>query len=261
VTRPPDSINFDNAAEYYDSTRSLPPEVAERLTQMLLPELEGRGPCLEIGVGTGRVALPLAQRGVDIRGIDISTAMLARLREKAAALGVAVPAEIGDASRLDFADNTFGSAIACHVFHLLRDWASAVRELVRVVRPGGVVLVEADSYGGLRSRFRDRVSEIVGDDLVSPDRIDTDQVELLLLELGATVRRLPPIRWQRQRTVRGALEELGSNQWSMTWSIAEALPAVVEQLTREELEARGDIDAPIVEEQAVSWRAYDLAPT
>ncbi|MDP9325793.1 MAG: class I SAM-dependent methyltransferase [Candidatus Dormibacteraeota bacterium] len=253
-----DSINFDNAAEFYDATRSLPPEVQARVTDTLMPELAGRGQVLEIGIGTGRIALPLAARGVNLRGVDISQAMLARLGEKANALGLEVPAQIADATQLPFPDDSFDAGIACHIFHLVRDWTSAVSELVRVVRPGGVILVEADSSGGLRSRFRDRVAEMVGDDRVTPDRLNTAEVEARFLELGARVRHLPVVEWERERTVRGALDELASNQWSMTWSIAEALPAVVEQLTREEEAARGDLDTPIVEKQEIAWRAYDL---
>ena len=258
MSRPPDSINFDDAAEYYDSTRSLPPQVADQVTELLLAELAEGGCCLEIGIGTGRIALPLAQRGVDISGVDISSAMLARLEEKANDLGVVVPARIADATALPFEDGSFDAAIACHVFHLVRDWPTAVRELARVVRPGGVILVEAGSCGGIRSRLRDRVLEITGDDLDTRGRASSADIEALLVELGATARRLTPIRWERERTVRGVLDELESNQWSVTWSIGEALPAVMEQLTREELAQRGDIDSQIVEERTVAWHAYGL---
>jgi SAM-dependent methyltransferase len=48
----------------------------------LLAELAGSGPALELGIGTGRVALPLAERGVEVHGIDASPAMLERLRAK-----------------------------------------------------------------------------------------------------------------------------------------------------------------------------------
>ena len=56
------SVSFDRAAEYYDRTRALPTELARRQTEMLAGVLAGRGPVLEIGVGTGRIALPLWQK-------------------------------------------------------------------------------------------------------------------------------------------------------------------------------------------------------
>ncbi|SHF59762.1 class I SAM-dependent DNA methyltransferase [Streptoalloteichus hindustanus] len=59
-----------------------------------LAGLAGEGPVLELGIGTGRVALPLRERGVDVRGVDGSRAMVAKLREKPG--GAAVPVTIGD---------------------------------------------------------------------------------------------------------------------------------------------------------------------
>jgi hypothetical protein len=59
-----------------------------------LAELADGGPALEFAIGTGRVALPLAQRGLDVAGVDESAAMLARLRAKPGA--DAVRAEVGD---------------------------------------------------------------------------------------------------------------------------------------------------------------------
>jgi 2-polyprenyl-3-methyl-5-hydroxy-6-metoxy-1,4-benzoquinol methylase len=56
-------------------------------------ELAGHGRALEFGVGTGRIALPLAARGVPVHGIDLSRAMVTRMRAKpgADAVGVTIP--------------------------------------------------------------------------------------------------------------------------------------------------------------------------
>jgi SAM-dependent methyltransferase len=62
----------------------------------LLTELAGDGPALEFGIGTGRIALPLAQRGVPVHGIDMSKAMVARLRAKPG--GDQIGVTIGDFS-------------------------------------------------------------------------------------------------------------------------------------------------------------------
>lgn len=60
----------------------------------LLAELAGSGPVLELAIGTGRIALPLAERGIDVHGIDASEAMVARLRSKPG--GESIPVTIGD---------------------------------------------------------------------------------------------------------------------------------------------------------------------
>jgi SAM-dependent methyltransferase len=59
-----------------------------------LAELAGSGPVLELAIGTGRIALPLAERGIDVRGIDASEEMVARLRSKPG--GASIPVASGD---------------------------------------------------------------------------------------------------------------------------------------------------------------------
>lgn len=63
----------------------------------VLAELAAGGRALELGIGTGRIALPLAARGVPVHGIDLSRAMVARLREKPG--GDAIGVTIGDSPR------------------------------------------------------------------------------------------------------------------------------------------------------------------
>jgi SAM-dependent methyltransferase len=69
-----------------------------------LAELAGTGRALELGIGTGRIAVPLAARGVEVHGIDLSRAMVSRLRGKPG--GDAIPVTIGDFATAK-ADGTF----------------------------------------------------------------------------------------------------------------------------------------------------------
>jgi SAM-dependent methyltransferase len=85
----------ERVAARYDesSTEMFDPEVVEPAVDFLA-ELAGSGRALELGIGTGRIALPLAQRGVRVHGIDLSQAMAARLRAKPGAEQIGVT--IGD---------------------------------------------------------------------------------------------------------------------------------------------------------------------
>jgi SAM-dependent methyltransferase len=134
-----ESVNFDRAAGYYDATRALPETTMAQLTALLAAELAERQPCLEIGVGTGRFALPLRAAGIAMAGTDISGAMLRRLAANAGG-GSPFPLAQADATRLPFAAGTFGSVLAVHVLHLIPDWRVAVDEAVRVLRPGGALV-------------------------------------------------------------------------------------------------------------------------
>jgi SAM-dependent methyltransferase len=82
-------------AERYDQTSDamFAPEVVESAVDFLV-ELAGGGAALELGIGTGRIALPLARRGVRVHGIDLSPDMVAKLREKPGGEDIAVT--IGD---------------------------------------------------------------------------------------------------------------------------------------------------------------------
>lgn len=86
----------EGVAAVYDSYEDREEFAAEDIeaTVDFLAELAGEGPALEFGIGTGRIGLPLAQRGVPMWGIDLSRAMVARLKAKPGGEDVAVA--IGD---------------------------------------------------------------------------------------------------------------------------------------------------------------------
>jgi SAM-dependent methyltransferase len=92
----PDDGYFDEAvAARYDesSAEMFEPALVDPVVDLLV-ELAGSGGALELGIGTGRIAIPLAQRGVQVHGIELSKAMVARLRAKPG--GEAIGVTIGD---------------------------------------------------------------------------------------------------------------------------------------------------------------------
>ena len=89
------SVNFDRAAGFYDATRPVDDAELTQTLDLLQRTLNLSGPTLEIGVGTGALALPLAERGWRMTGVDISAAMMAKLVEKVAEL----PARAGPSRR------------------------------------------------------------------------------------------------------------------------------------------------------------------
>lgn len=108
-----------------------------------LARLAGDGPALELGIGTGRIALPLAARGVSVHGIDLSSEMIARLRAKPGGEGIGVT--IGDFSTAK-ADGTF--RLAYLVFNTIsnvttQDGQVAVfRNVAEHLEPGGLFVIE-----------------------------------------------------------------------------------------------------------------------
>ncbi|MDF3290579.1 class I SAM-dependent DNA methyltransferase [Streptomyces silvisoli] len=109
----------------------------------VLAELAGDGRALELGVGTGRIALPLARRGIQVHGIDMSRAMVARLRDKPG--GDAVGVTIGDFATTRVA-GTF--AVVYLVFNTINNLTTqeaqvaCFRNAAAHMRPGGRFVVE-----------------------------------------------------------------------------------------------------------------------
>jgi SAM-dependent methyltransferase len=106
-------------------------------------EMAAGRPVLELGIGTGRLALPLAARGVDVTGVDASAAMVARLREKPG--GPAIPVVIGDMADVPV-EGRFGVVfVAFNTFFNLTSQDEQIRCLTNVAAhldEGGVFVVE-----------------------------------------------------------------------------------------------------------------------
>lgn len=108
--------------------------------------LAGGAPVLELGIGTGRLALPLARRGVEVHGIDASPAMLERLAAKPG--GGAVPVVLGDFAEVACqVAGGFGVVFAAYntVFNLpsAADQRRCFANVAARLRPGGAFVVEA----------------------------------------------------------------------------------------------------------------------
>src|SRR5438876_324390 len=132
----PGHLSFDRVATIYDETRSLAPRAMARLLAVLVDELH-RKRVLEIGVGTGRYAVPLQKSGIRVVGVDISRLMvefgLAKgLRDVVFAEGAHLPC---GARSLDVATTN-------HVLHLVPNWREGFAEIARVTQEMYFTVIE-----------------------------------------------------------------------------------------------------------------------
>jgi len=131
------AVRYDeSAAEMFD------PAVVDPVIDLLV-ELAGDGRALELGIGTGRIALPLAQRGVPVHGIELSNAMAARLRAKPG--GEQIGVTIGDFATTTV-DGTF--SVAYLVFNTIMNLTTQAaqvecfRNVAAHLEPGGCFVIE-----------------------------------------------------------------------------------------------------------------------
>jgi SAM-dependent methyltransferase len=131
------------AADYDADTSGMHDESVIAAVTDVLAELAGDGRALELGIGTGRIALPLAQRGVDVHGIDLSKAMVARMRDKPG--GAEIDVTIGN-----FADTRVPGefSLAYLVFNTINNLTTQDEQVACFVNaaahlvPGGSFVIE-----------------------------------------------------------------------------------------------------------------------
>ena len=172
------------------------------------------------------------------------------------------PVLLGDATRLPFRDAVFGGAIARHVLHLIPRWQDAVAELVRVVRPGGVLLLNIGTEGGRWEELQDRLETAAGPGTgrVGLKAADHALLDETLGRLGARFRELPPVWEQSDSTPDAVLRRRPrARVFSWTWKVPEDRLAAAIDSTRAWAQERfGSLDTVLEPRYPMVWRAYDV---
>jgi SAM-dependent methyltransferase len=173
---PEDHFGEEVAARYEESSADMFDPAVLEPTVSFLTQLAGHGAALELGIGTGRIALPLSERGVRVVGIDLSEAMVAKLREKPGAERIEVA--IGDFATTQV-EGTF--SLAYVVFNTIGNLTSqdaqvaCFQNAAAHLEPGGCFVIEL-GVPGLRTlplgeRFQ--VFEFV------PEHIGIDEYDVM----------------------------------------------------------------------------------
>lgn len=124
----------------YDTSETLFAYSRKRLEAYFYPALENAGrKVLDVGCGTGHYIAELRRRGFEVSGVDGSAEMLKRARFS----NPEADLRQGLVTELPFADGSFDTAICIEVFRYLPDPLACIREMARVLRPGGLCLATA----------------------------------------------------------------------------------------------------------------------
>jgi ubiquinone/menaquinone biosynthesis C-methylase UbiE len=237
-----ESLDFGRIADSYDQTRG-GEDRGRRFARELHGMLDASIPSLEIGIGTGLIALGLTELGHRIIGVDISEAMARRAVDR---IGRRVA--IGDARRLPVAAGSFDQAYSVWVLHVVGDPGAVLTEVARILRPGGRYLVvpagsseePADPIGrALRRMWR----------TVDPDRRRVDD-EQRLRELApdsgfevATASRWPEHDYLESPAQ--AIVKIESRSYSVLWDLPDDRWRRLVEPILDELRAMPEPDRPI----------------
>ncbi|GAB4213196.1 MAG: class I SAM-dependent methyltransferase [Roseiflexaceae bacterium] len=252
------NISFNEIAHAYEAQRAHPPEVAAQVGRAIAGVAGDGALVLELGVGTGRIALPAAQAGLRVIGIDLAREMLAVAQGRAGAANLPGPAPAliqGDVARLPLREGLFDAVLAVHILHLVPDWRGALVEAVRVLRPGGVFIQGRDwrdpqsCAERLRARLREAVMELLPG--ARPPGAGA-AIGQALAHLGGTpAPEQVAAEWQTEASPATLLAGMAARADAETWALDDALlEAAMGRVRSWAASEWPDLDAP----QAIAQR-------
>ncbi len=255
------SIVFDRAINYYDQTRALPPAVADKPIEALIQETACKpgDRVLEVGVGTGRIALPLAGKIGRVIGIDLSFAMMNVLRDKLASNNPAIDLAQADVLHLPFPDNSIDVIYAVHLFHLVKGWENGIAEARRVLKPGGHLLISwhRRTPDSPVREVRQELARLVEGHGVSTKRPGVQSEEEIVAELSKwqnAPRMVDVVEWTEPSTPAEILSEIDQQIYSETWMIPRpVLDAVMPTLRAWAKDHFDDLDREIMSPYNFRW--------
>ena len=248
----PHRKSFDRIAHCYDATRAMPDAAHADVTAGLMRTLRAvtlAPRLLEIGVGTGRIAVPLARSGIDVVGVDVAPAMLAQLRARRPGL----PVLIGEAARPPFRRASFDAVLFVHLLHLVPDPEAVLEAAGELLRPRGVLLHgreerSASPLRGVAAIVRSIVAELSH---VEPPASLWNERAIEAFQAHARAHRRHTVesvlaRWPERSTGRALLDHVERRVWSSTWDIPDAImPELIQRLTPRVEALVGGLDRPV----------------
>ncbi len=255
------SIVFDRAVRFYDQTRAIPIQVQDAALDALVREthLTRESPVLEIGIGTGRIAIPLARKIGRVSGVDLSLLMMNVLQQKAARDNFRIELAQADVVRLPFRQAHFDLIYAVHVLHLVKGWRDAVAEAHRLLKVGGYFVVSwhgrmPDSPNTLMRKELHRIAREHSIETTRPGAQSEGEIFDELRNWGIEPRVVNVAEWTEATTPALIIEELDQQLFSETWAIPrEVMDETIPRVRAWALEQFGSLDREIVSPYNFRW--------
>ena len=225
-----DTSDYTPVAPYYDATRDIPYTLLQTCFQRVFAQADfpKQGRILDAGCGTAQVSLPLIKSGHSVVGVDVSAAMLEVARKKLAP-GDTAEFRVADVRSLEDPDGSYDGVVVSKLFQHVGNWQSAVDELLRVIKDGGLFM-HVNEKGAfkhaVRRQFSARCQEQGYTDLYVGIK-DRSQLGVYLREKGAAPLAIDThdLAWEKTITYETALEHLRLKLHSEFWAVPDAVYA------------------------------------
>lgn len=182
---------FNRMADAYPARPAYPAALIDWLA-----ELAAGGTVIDVGAGVGHVALPLAERGLEVVAVEPALAMLERLREAARERGLSIHTEHATAEALPLPDRSAALIVIADALHFV-DAELTAKEIARVLAPRGALAIVTCELGA--TPFMRALERVMAESAPRrPRRVDAALAQMMSL---ARVRPMPPQRFEDQTPV------------------------------------------------------------
>ena len=242
-------LSFDGMTQFYDETRTFDGNCFNSALDFLVERFppEEYSSVFEPGIGTGRIAIPMTERGYRITGIDISRNMLTLLEKRLGRCRHNPPVSLqADMTALPFSDSAFHMVIAVHLFWFIKEWRKAVDEILRVAERDGPAVLMHTGMGAEIPFLNSRYKELCWEHGCKIEPIgvsSTSEVIDYCIDLGCHVEQIRD-RWKWISHIRldRAISYINARAYSFsTFAPDHIHAAAIEKLESECLRTFGDL--------------------
>ena len=257
----PQRVGFSANSRIYDRRHGA--VISDELARTFADRLPPNAMIIDIGAGTGRVAVALASKGVQVIAVDPALSMLQALRRKS---GEALVLSVGaEGTCLPFRSNSADAIVLARLLYLVEDWQGLLREAKRVLRQGGILFHEwgngdaGEAWVQVREKARLLFQEAGAAVPFHPGARSEDEVEAYLRDLGF---------YRMERIEAGAgpaitlsdfLDKIESGEFSYVWNVPKDVQDCCLPQLRRWCENKFDLRKPAPMPAALSWVVYQNA--
>jgi SAM-dependent methyltransferase len=256
-------VDFSGNAPIYDRRHGtlLPPHIVQALASA--GALEPGKLVLDVGAGTGRAAIAIADFGCRVLAVEPAIPMLKELRTKAAARRLWIVG--GDGQQLPCGSGRFDVVILARVLYVISDWRLLLRQVYGVLKSGGHLLhewgngVEDEPWVQIREKARALFQESGVEQPFHPGARTEADVDAYLMHLGFVRTAEVPSDPGPRLTLRDFVERIVSGEFSYTWNVPKRIQEQCLPLLRTWCEQTFDLDEAFTMPRELQWSIYQKA--
>jgi len=235
-------MSYATIADSYNEINFIDSQAAADVGKAVV-EIVGAGALIaDLGGGAGRISVPVAEAGARIIALDFEYEMLRVSRENAKRRGVEARHVNADVVHLPFKSNSFDGCITTSVYHLVPAWRDSIKEVARIMKPGGVFIIGRNvmEAGSCADRVRKQLRQIAG--TFDPSIRPTDAAGPELLKYigsigGQLDKPITVTSWVESESPNQIFERIRNRKHNETWALSEDtyakvvsdMPAWIEQ--------------------------------